>query len=167
MDPTVLTVCYLIKNNEVLLGLKKIRLGKGLYNGYGGHKETDETVVACAKREFEAETNMTITSELKKVGILLITYENNDMVAKIHFFCIPDATGSPRETDEMIPRWFTIDNIPYNNMWPNDQYCLPIVLKGKYFAGHFHLDNPETKILLKHWVDEVDSVPNTINPNRL
>lgn len=168
MDPTILTVCYLIKNGNILLGLKKVRIGKGLLNGPGGHLEPgDDSIADRAKIEFKDETGFIITSELKEVGILLVTYEDTDFIAEIHFFTVSNVEGFLIETDEMIPEWHKLNNIPYDRMWPNDRYCLPIILDGGYFEGHFHYDNLENKTLLNHWVDRVEILPKTINPNRL
>lgn len=42
----------------------------------------------------------------------------------------------------MRPCWFAYDDIPYDKMWADDQYWLPLFLAGKLFVGTFHLDKP-------------------------
>ena len=40
----------------------------------------------------------------------------------------------------MKPRWFNINEIPYEEMWPDDQYWLPLLLNGKLFRGKFEFN---------------------------
>ena len=51
-----------------------------------------------------------------------------------------DFLGVPRESDEMKPEWFDENQIPYNKMWDDDKYWLPILLDGKMFKGKFLFD---------------------------
>ena len=53
-------------------------------------------------------------------------------------------TGEPVETDEM-PQWFAKESIPYEQMWSDDVYWLPLLLEKKSFIGHFHFDTPATE----------------------
>jgi hypothetical protein len=40
----------------------------------------------------------------------------------------------------MAPKWFDINNIPYDQMWEDDQYWLPKVLKGENIKAIFKFD---------------------------
>lgn len=40
----------------------------------------------------------------------------------------------------MKPSWFDIDKIPYDRMFPDDPYWLPLVLNGKKINGYFEFD---------------------------
>lgn len=44
------TLVLVIKESQVLLGLKKRGLGEGKWNGFGGKVETNETVIHAAVR---------------------------------------------------------------------------------------------------------------------
>ena len=37
----------------------------------------------------------------------------------------------------MRPQWFNLDQIPYNDMWPDDQLWLGKVLNDQQFYGYF------------------------------
>jgi len=45
-----MTLAFIIKSDEVLLGMKNRGMGKGKWNGFGGKKEPNETVFDAAKR---------------------------------------------------------------------------------------------------------------------
>lgn len=42
-------------------------------------------------------------------------------------------------SEEMKPEWFSYDSIPYDTMWPDDRYWIPIMLAGKHFIGRFDI----------------------------
>lgn len=42
---------------------------------------------------------------------------------------------------EMIPKWFNIKDIPFQNMWPSNKYWLPLVIEGKKFDAFFLYKN--------------------------
>jgi hypothetical protein len=37
----------------------------------------------------------------------------------------------------MRPQWFSEDQIPLSQMWPDDEHWLPLLLQGKKFLGRF------------------------------
>src|SRR3989344_1243357 len=45
--------------------------------------------------------------------------------------------GEPIETEEMRPQWFVFAEIPYDTMWPDDRYWIPLFLAGKKFRTKF------------------------------
>lgn len=47
---------------------------------------------------------------------------------------------------EMCPKWFDHDQIPFNDMWPDDTYWLPSLLQKKTFHGYFKFEG-HSKIL--------------------
>jgi hypothetical protein len=59
----------------------------------------------------------------------------------------------------MKPEWFGFDEIPYSEMWPDDEYWLPKVLEGKKIVGSFFFDAPASlnhqAAILSHEVSEV------------
>ena len=38
---------------------------------------------------------------------------------------------------EMRPKWYSLEEIPFKEMWPDDVYWFPLMLKGKHFYGYF------------------------------
>ena len=48
--------------------------------------------------------------------------------------------GTPTETDEANPIWFLLSGIPYDRMWPDDQFWIPWMLREDPFDARFLLD---------------------------
>ena len=46
----------------------------------------------------------------------------------------------------MKPRWFDLDALPYEQMWPDDPHWIPLVLAGKKVIGKFALTENNTMI---------------------
>jgi len=129
---------------KVLLGLKKVRFGKGKYNGFGGGLEDGETLEKCAVRETLEESGVEILNP-QRIGMILFNFESDEPDHEVHFFRAIDFLGVPRESDEMKPEWFDENQIPYNKMWDDDKYWLPLLLRGQRFKGRFNF-NLDSKI---------------------
>lgn len=157
MSKIVMTVCYIIDQNQTLLGLKKDRLGKGFYNGFGGHIEDGESIEQAAFREVEEECGLKPLC-LEKKGIVLITHESSDLEVELHIFFCEIFSGEVKPSDEMEPKWFSLAQIPYDQMWPSDRHYLPLFLEGYKCLAHFYLDKSKRNIL-SHSIQRVDRLP--------
>ena len=40
----------------------------------------------------------------------------------------------------MRPQWFEADQIPFDDMWPDDKLWFPMLLKGEKFEGYFKFE---------------------------
>ena len=110
-------------------------------NGFGGKVESGETIEEAARRELHEEVGI-VAKNIERAGILDFTFALDPKQLEVHVFRVMSFSGTPIETDEMRPSWFTETSIPYAQMWPDDIYWLPILLAGKYFRGVFCLDQP-------------------------
>ncbi len=52
----------------------------------------------------------------------------------------------------MRPAWFSLQEIPYDTMWPDDKEWLPLFLKNLYFKGKFEFDERDQIIGGSVWV---------------
>jgi hypothetical protein len=78
------------------------------------------------------------------VGRLSFTFDGDDPELDVHVFEGRDIRGEPRESDEMRPQWFDERSLPFEEMWADDRYWLPLLLAGKRFAGSFHFADHDT-----------------------
>jgi 8-oxo-dGTP diphosphatase len=129
------TLMFVIKDGEILLIRKKRGLGAGKINGPGGRIESGESPEQCAIRETREEL-LIDPLDVKFAGELFFHAED---MPRIHGFVYTasDYEGTPTETDEAIPLWFDIDNIPYDQMWEDDEAWLPHVIRGEIVDAWF------------------------------
>ncbi|XP_049601608.1 oxidized purine nucleoside triphosphate hydrolase isoform X2 [Syngnathus scovelli] len=64
--------------------------------------------------------------------------------------------GEPTETEEMRPRWFDSDKIPFEQMWPDDKLWFPLLLQKKKFVGNVQFQGHD--VILSYKLDEVDEL---------
>jgi 8-oxo-dGTP diphosphatase len=134
------TVCFLIDNERLLLGMKKRGFGKGNYLGIGGKVEQGETVIQAAIREYQEEAEVT-PEELQEVAVLTFLFsEKPDWNQEVHAFISYKWTGSPKETEEIAPEWFDKDKIPFDKMWEDNRYWIPQILSGNKVRATFLYD---------------------------
>lgn len=119
---------------EILLGMKKRGFGVGKWNGFGGKVEGEETIEQGALRELEEESTLK-ASNMKRVGYLVFKMLETAKIMRVHVFDTWSFEGTIVETEEMRPKWFLESEIPYDKMWADDPYWLPLILQGKSFVG--------------------------------
>ena len=132
----VLTLCVVHTAGQILLGMKKKGFGAGRWNGFGGKVEAGETIEAAAKRETFEEVGL-VAEQLDPFGVLEFSFQQNNETLEVHVFRVLAYRGQPQESDEMAPRWFALNEIPFDKMWADDWYGLPLLLAGKKFRGSF------------------------------
>lgn len=148
----VLTLCLVHNHPQILLGMKKKGFGAGRWNGFGGKVEDGEEVHEAAKRELKEEAGIDV-GNIRRVGVLDFSWVGRPDILEVHIFRGDSFKGEPKESEEMGPRWFHVDEIPYNQMWPDDKHWLPLFLSGKSFRGKFIFDNSDN--ILEHDLQEV------------
>ena len=141
MNQLETTLCLLKKEDNILLAMKKRGFGEGKYNGVGGKLEKGETPEVAMIRETQEEIKVTPT-HYEKVGFIEFDeyYKGEKTRVVFHLYIAYDWEGTPKETEEMKPKWFSIKEIPYSQMFPDDQYWLPLILEGKKIKAYFEFD---------------------------
>jgi len=137
-----LTLLLLRRNDEVLLAMKKRGFGVGKWNGVGGKVEQTETVEQALVRECQEEIEVT-PLKYEKVAELTFNelHEDERKIMFVNVFTCSNWEGTPTETEEMRPRWFNIDHIPYSETWSDDIFWLPLILDGKKLCAEFMMDD--------------------------
>jgi 8-oxo-dGTP pyrophosphatase MutT (NUDIX family) len=129
------TLAIIEDGNKVLLAMKKRGFGEGWWNGYGGKLKDGETVEEALVRELKEESGL-LAKSYKKRGVIDFYFQDNDNEIEMHIFEVTDYEGNPVETEEMAPKWFLRDEIPYNKMWPADRQWMPLYFDGHNVEGH-------------------------------
>ena len=139
-----LTLLFLVRDNQILLAMKKRGFGKGRWNGVGGKLEANESLREAVIRECKEEINVT-PYEFEKMAE--IEFDQQHLGVKetlnVYAYVATSWDGIPVETEEMAPKWFQISEIPYEDMWADDKFWLPLVLDGKKLRCKFVLDEDD------------------------
>ncbi len=141
------TICFCIKNDEVLLGMKKRGFGVGKWNGYGGKVEENEEPLAAAIRELKEESGITANDKhLEQVALINFYFDKNP-IFECHVFLVHEWQKEPKETEEMSPQWFFVSQLPFGEMWPADAKWVPLILNGEKIKAeiNFNADGSEVK----------------------
>lgn len=112
--------------------VKKEGFSKGFYNGFGGKvgdKIKDETIESGLVREAMEEFSITLREFIKKAIVNFYSKDKEEPDVTTHVFFVKSWLGDPSESEEICPRWFDIDKIPYDKMWASDKYWLSDLLK--------------------------------------
>lgn len=128
------TLCYPARENELLLGIKTRKIGKGRWNGYGGDIHDGESPEAAAVRELEEEAGLRASpGDLEKIAV--VDFFNIGFTCRVHVYLLHKWQDEPLASPEMAtPTWFAKFQLPLERMMPADRVWLPIALTRKIYA---------------------------------
>ena len=150
------TLCFLIRDDEILLAMKKRGFGIGRWNGMGGKLKNGEEIENAAIRETNEEVGVT-PKNLKKKAVLKFYFpHHSDWSKKVTVYFSEKWEGEPSESEEMLPKWFKKNNLPFNSMWSSDIHWLKTVLEGKKIEAEFLFG--EGDIVLDFKIKEVENI---------
>jgi len=135
-DPA--TLVFVFRDNEILLINKKTGLGKGKVNAPGGKVEPGETPEAAAVRECHEELDIWV-SNLEYCGEHRFQFVDGYSI-HVWVYRTRDFEGIPTESREASPLWTRMDQIPFEKMWEDDKYWLPMVIRGERFQARWIFD---------------------------
>lgn len=155
MSKLITNLCIVHQHPKILLGMKKRGFGVGKWNGYGGKLKDGESMLDALFREVKEESDIDIKDPIL-LGILEFKFPHTGLIIENHIFKVRDFTGESIETEEMKPKWFNIDEIPFTEMWADDPYWMPMFLKDKKFKGKFVFG--EGDVILDKILEEVENL---------
>ena len=129
------TLLFVVRGGEILLIEKKRGLGAGKINGPGGKIEPGETPLEAIVRECQEELHITPHAP-RPLGELWFWMSDCPHI-RCHVFRADDFDGTPTETDEAVPLWMPLEEIPFHRMWEDDQHWMPLLLQETRFHAKF------------------------------
>lgn len=154
------TLLFLKRDNQILLAMKKRGFGMGKWNGVGGKIEPGETLEQALVRECQEEIGVTPRDwrQVAELDFVQDAETEDPYHMYVHAYITETWDAEPVESEEMMPKWFSFEDIPYRDMWDDDEFWLPQVLAGDKVYGTFTFDIDDK--LLTHDVRVVDELQN-------
>ena len=136
------TICLLVKDDPisaVLLADKKIGFGAGKVVGVGGTVEADENIWQATIRELEEEIGVQVAEkDLHRAAKITFRFPGKPEWDRIvYVYLTRKWQGKIVESNEVDPRWYPVDRIPYVEMWADGAHWLPPVLSGRQIIARF------------------------------
>lgn len=151
------TLCAVMMAHPCVILLQhkaKGLFGGGNWNMPGGKVKQEESLGEAAIREVEEEAGIQVASLVER-GRLMFYFPGEDPNHLVYVFqatswsynfVIPD-------TNEGSLAWWLTKELPYDQMWADDKYWMPLFLEGKNFEGEFTFGKDGN--IEKHVVEEV------------
>ena len=127
---------------------------RGYYNGFGGKLEKGEAPETAMIRECREECGIEV-AKYEKMAVQEFFYLETNTIMEVHLFNILEYLGKPIGTEEMAPKWFSFNEIPYENMWSDDMHWMPQILQGKKLEADFIFSEGDK--LSKHKINIVEN----------
>ena len=153
------TLLFLRSGDQILLAMKKRGFGAGKWNGVGGKLDAGETLEQALVRESieEAGAKPLSWTAVGELDFVQDADTDDPWHMYVYAYISDEWEGEPAESEEMRPKWFHVEDIPYADMWDDDEFWLPYVLDGKKVVGEFTFDIDDK--LLTHEVEVVEELP--------
>ena len=149
------TLLFVRKDDQILLAMKKRSFGEGKWNGVGGKLDPRETFEQSMLRETREEIDVIPMHYWKVAEHDFHEFHKGEASRMlVHVYFCDEWQREPVESEEMRPQWFSVKDIPYADMWPDDEYWLPQVLSGNKVIAEFHID--ENDVITQHDVKVVE-----------
>jgi 8-oxo-dGTP diphosphatase len=134
------TICFIKKDNEILLLNRNKKPNMGLWNGVGGKIELNESAYDSVMRETFEETGI-ILEEAVFAGNVIWKSSNGELGMHVFLANFPKGSSihTPIKVDEGVLDWKEIEWIfsPDNNgVVSNIHLFLPKMLRGEWGLEH-------------------------------
>jgi 8-oxo-dGTP diphosphatase/2-hydroxy-dATP diphosphatase len=121
------SVCFVCDGDRVLLLYRNHQPFMGKWDGLTGLVEFGETPEQTARREVLEESGLTITECDHRGHLLLYNVENTSVIAA-DLFVASRFEGELRDSEEGLPVWVPVSEIPQVDLIGFVHVTLPLVL---------------------------------------
>lgn len=120
-------------SREVLLGLKRTGFGTGRVVALGGKIDGRESAREAAVREVREESGIDLRPEdVLCAGRITWSFPARPAWNMAAFlFTAGAGAATPVPSEEIEPRWYPVDAIPWDGMWQDAPHWVPHLLEGR------------------------------------
>ena len=155
---------YPIDGGRVLLG-RKIKaggIGEGYWQGFGGKPKPRDggNPLKTGQRELFEESRLRVKlKDLVDAGnaYYYFPFKENRLAwnMAVRLYTCRQFPHTEGKTREMVPQWFDIPAVPYQDMWDDNKLFLPHVLMGRRVEIHA-IYGPDNKTVTDYTLKFLD-----------
>ncbi len=142
-----MTLCEVVKGKMLLLKKANRGISKGKWNGLGGKIESGESEKENAVREIEEESGLRAKRLERRGTIYFSKGSRGNRLGRISLFVCNNFSGQLKAGSEGELKWFDTGNLPYDRMWDDDRYWMPLLMRGYAFEAEFIYDKKMEKVI--------------------
>lgn len=133
------TLGIVLQDGDVLLGKKKKgKIGIDKLCGPGGMLEPGETLIECLIRETREELDIELDPALLELAAVIDFYAASKIDLRVYMYRTEMFHGNIRETEDMIPAWYPLNDLPYERMLESDVHWFLKAARGKKFCANVY-----------------------------
>ena len=109
-----------------------------MLSGPGGKLDPGETLEECLCRETREEMEIDLDPASLELVAIIDFYAAGEIDFQVYTYRAGILSGEIHETADMIPKWYPLNNLPFDRTYEADRHWLPKVISGEKFRANVY-----------------------------